>query len=165
MSPGYREALSYCLNQVEASVLAKASVENKACDHLARATPGEFPFEIEMVLDGQSGFTDAIVRCRSCAQAYLIEMLDWSPPRYVARTFRVSLLADDVVVRYAHNRERASCDLKRAAAEWYAVQTQARLTNLSITLDVDDATLVAVRLIPQDTDIPMAHWRERIGSR
>jgi hypothetical protein len=144
--------------------LAKPSIENTACEHLARATPGEFPFTVEMVLDGQSGFTDAIVRCRSCGQAYLIEMLDWAPPRYERRTFRVSLLNDDVVARYAHNRERASCDLKRAAAEWYAVQTQARLTNLSIVLDVEDATLVGVQVIPPDTDVPMAHWRERIGS-
>ncbi len=144
--------------------MAKPSSENTACEHLARATPGEFPFAVEMVLDGQSGFTDAIVRCRTCGQAYLIEMLDWEPPRFVRRTFRVSLLDDAVVARYAHNRERASCDLKRAAAEWYAVQTQARLTNLSIVLNVDDATLVSVRAVPQDTDIPMAHWRERIGS-
>ena len=145
--------------------MAKPSVENKACEHLARATPGEFPFAVEMVLDGQSGFTDAIVRCRTCGQAYLIEMLDWAAPRYVRRTFRVSLLDDGVVVRYAHNRERASCDLKRAAAEWYAVQTQARLTNVSIVLDVDDATLIGAHVLPRDTDVPMAHWRERIGSR
>ena len=145
--------------------MAKPSIEDTACEHLTRATTGEFPFTIEMVLDGQSGFTDAIVRCRACRQAYLIEMLDWSPPRYERRTFRVSLLNDDVVARYAHNRERASCDLKRAAAEWYAVQTEARLTNASIELDVDDAMLLSVRVIPQDTDIPMAHWRERIGSR
>ncbi len=145
--------------------MAKPSSENTACEHLVRATPSEFPFAVEMVLDGQSGFTDAIVRCRTCGQAYLIEMLDWAPPRYERRTFRVSLLDDDVVARYAHNRERASCDLKRAAAEWYAVQTQARLTNVSITLDVDNATLIDARLLPNDTDVPMAHWRERIGSR
>ena len=73
------------------------------------------------------------------------------------------MLNDDVVARYAHNRERASCDLKRAAAEWYAVQTQARLTNVQIELDVDDATLLGAIVLPLDTDIPMAHWRERIG--
>jgi len=145
--------------------LAKPSAGNTACEHLAHAQPGEFPFAIEMVLDGQSGFTDAIVRCRTCGQAYLIEMLDWSGKRFERRTFRVSLLDDAVVARYAHNRERASCDLKRAAAEWYAVQTQARLTNLQIALDVDDATLLDASALPLDTDIPMAHWRERIGAR
>jgi hypothetical protein len=145
--------------------LAKPSAGSTACEHLAHAQPGEFPFAIEMVLDGQSGFTDAIVRCRICGQAYLIEMLDWSGKRFERRTFRVSLLDDAVVARYAHNRERASCDLKRAAAEWYAVQTQARLTNLQIALDVDDATLLGATELPLDTDIPMAHWRERIGAR
>ncbi len=145
--------------------MAKPSAENTACEHLAHAAPGEFPFAVEMVLDGQSGFTDAIVRCRTCARAYLIEMLDWSGKRFERRTFRVSLLDDAVVARYAHNRERASCDLKRAAAEWYAVQTQARLTNVQIALDVEDATLLGATVLPLDTDIPMAHWRERIGAR
>ncbi len=93
-------------------------------------------------------------------------MLDWSGKHFERRTFRVSLLDDAVVARYAHNRERASCDLKRAAAEWYAVQTQARLTNLQIVLDVDDATLArCAPRCPLDTDIPMAHWRERLGAR
>ena len=145
--------------------MAKPSAENKACEHLVRATAGEFPFAVEMVLDGQSGFTDAIVRCRSCGQAYLIEMLDWSGKHFERRTFRTSLLDDEVVARYAHNRQRSSCDLKRAAAEWYAVQTQARLTNLQIALDVDAATLIGATQLPVDTDIPMAHWRERIGAR
>jgi len=144
--------------------LAKPSEADKSCEHLANAAPGEFPFAVEMVLDGQSGFTDAIVRCRTCSQTYLIEMLDWSGKHFERRTFRVSLLDDAVVARYAHNRERASCDLKRAEAEWYAVQTQARLTNVKIELDVDDATMLGATVLPLDTDIPMAHWRERIGT-
>lgn len=116
-----------------------------------------------MVLDGQSGFTDAIVRCSACGQAYLIEMIDWSGKRFERRTYRTSLIDDAVVARYAHNRQRGSCDLKRAAAEWYAVQTQARLTNLSIVLDVDAQMLIRATQLPVDSDIPMAHWRERIG--
>jgi hypothetical protein len=145
--------------------MAKAALENKACAHLVASTSAALPFVIEMILDGQSGPTDAIVRCRTCAQAYLIEMLDWSGAHFERRSFRTSLLDDEVVARYSHNRERSSCDLKRAAAEWYAVQTQARLTNLEITIDVDASTLVGVRLLPHDSDIPMAHWRERLGAR
>ncbi len=115
-----------------------------------------------MVLDGQAGLTDAIVRCHACAQAYLIEMLSWAGARFEHRTFRTSLIDDAVAARYAHNRERSSCDLSRAAAEWYAVQTQARLTNLQIVVDVDSMTLIGTTQLPFDADIPMAHWRERI---
>jgi len=145
--------------------MAKAALENEACSHLVASTPAALPFIIEMILDGQSGPTDAIVRCRTCGQPYLIEMLEWSGAHFERRTFRTSLLDDAVVARYAHNRSRSSCDLKRAAAEWYAVQTQARLTNLEITLDVDASTLVGARLLPPDCDIPMAHWRERLAAR
>jgi len=145
--------------------MAKATLENEACEHLVASTPAALPIAIEMILDGQSGPTDAIVRCRTCGQAYLIEMLDWAGTHFEHRTFRTSLLDDAVVARYAHNRSSTSCDLKRAAAEWYAVQTQARLTNLEITLDVDASTLIGARLLPPGTEIPMAHWRERLGAR
>ena len=145
--------------------MAKAALENEVCAHLVAPKPAALPFDFEMILDGQSGPTDAIVRCCTCGQAYLIEMLDWAGTHFERRTFRTSLLDDAVVARYAHNRSRSSCDLKRAAAEWYAVQTQARLTNLEITLDVDASTLIGVRLLPHDSDIPMAHWRERLAAR
>lgn len=145
--------------------MAKAALENEACEHLVAPTHAAWPFVIEMTLDGQSGPTDAIVRCRTCGQAYLIEMLNWSGAHFERRTFRTSLLDDVVVARYSHNRNSTSCDLKRAAAEWYAVQTQARLTSLEITLDVDASTLIGARLLPPDTDIPMAHWRDRLGAR
>ncbi len=144
--------------------MAKPARDNTACTHLLDAAPGPLPFSIEIVLDGQSGFTDAIARCRTCAQAYLIEMLAWTGRGFERRTFRTSLLDDAVVARYAHDRQRSSCDLTRAAAEWHAVQTQGRLTNLQIVVDVDAMALIAATQLPFDTDIPMAHWRERIDA-
>ena len=143
--------------------MAKAAHDSRACEHFLAAVPGPYPFEVEMVLDGHSGLTDAIIRCRACDQAYLIEMLDWSGASFAHRTFRTSLLDADVVNRYAHDRQRTSCDLTRARAEWYAVQTQARLTDLELTLDVSASTLIGVRSLPAGTDIPMSHWRERLG--
>lgn len=145
--------------------MAKAALDSKPCEHLVTTAAVPFPFAIEMILDGQSGPTDAIIRCGRCGQAYLIEMLDWSGPHFERRTFRTSLVDDEVVARYLHNRQRSSCDLKRAAAEWYAVQTQARLTNLEITLDVDASTLISARPLPDGTDIPITHWRERLAGR
>jgi hypothetical protein len=143
--------------------MAKPDPTSLACEHLITDDPVPFPFDVEMVLDGVSGFTDAIVRCRSCGQAYLIEMLDWWGARFQRRTFRTSLLGNDVVAQYAHNRQRSSCDLKRASAEWYAVQTESKLTPLRITLDLETSQQIESRVLPADADIPMGHWRERLN--
>jgi hypothetical protein len=106
--------------------------------------------------------TDAIVRCAGCGQAYLIELLDWSGERFERRRFRTSLLDDTVIERFQHNRRRGSCDVNRSAAEWFSVQSQARLTDLELTLDTARAELLAARRLAPDTDVPMAHWRERL---
>lgn len=142
--------------------MAKPSPNNTACAHLTTNTAVPHPFDVEMVLDEQVGITDAIIRCRVCRQAYLIEMLDWSGSQRVQRTYRTSLLDDDVIERYARDRNRGSCDVNRAGTEWYAVQNEARLTDLELTLDTRAATLVRGRRLPVATDIPMAHWRQRL---
>jgi len=142
--------------------LAKALPNNTACAHLTTTTPVAYPFDVEMVLDEQVGITDAIIRCRACRQAYLIEMLAWSGPHHAQRTYRTSLLDDDVIERYQRDRNRGSCDVNRAGAEWYAVQNEARLTDLELTLDTRTATLLCARRLPAATDIPMAHWRQRL---
>lgn len=133
-----------------------------ACAHLATSAPSPYPFDIEIVLDEQVGITDAVVRCRQCQQPYLLELIAWSGPQLTHRTYRTSLLDDDVVDDYVHNRSRGSCDVNRAGAEWSAVMAQARLTDLELTLDVRSATVLAARRLPRDADIPMAHWRARL---
>jgi hypothetical protein len=154
--------LTYCLNKREASSLAKPLPNNAACAHLTTDTAVPYPFDVEMVLDEQVGITDAIIRCRVCGQAYLIEMLDWSGPHRVQRTYRTSLLDDDVIDRYKRDRNRGSCDINRAGAEWQAVQNESRLTDLELTLDTRTATLLKGRRLAAATDIPMAHWRQRL---
>jgi hypothetical protein len=133
-----------------------------ACTHLAAASAGAYPFRIDTVLDDQGGITDAIVRCVACGQAYLIELLDWSGAVFERRRFRTSLLDDAVVERFKHNRRRGSCDINRSAAEWFTVQSQARLTDLELTLDTRRTELLTARRLPAHTDVPMAHWRERL---
>jgi hypothetical protein len=142
--------------------LAKPAPDVTACAHLAASAPLPYPFDVEVVLDDQAGITDAIVRCRTCRQAYLIELLDWSGPHFERRIYRTSLLDDDVIERFTHNRNSGSCDVNRAGAEWHAVQAQARLTDLELSLDTRRALLLAARRLPPDSDIPMAHWRARL---
>ena len=154
--------LTYCLDRCEASSLAKALPTNIACAHLTVSAPVAYPFDVEMVLDEQVGMTDAIIRCRVCHQAYLIEMLAWSGPHQVQRTYRTSLLDDDVIERYQRDRSRGSCDVNRAGAEWQAVQNESRLTDLELTLDTRTATVLSGRRLGPAADIPMAHWRQRL---
>jgi hypothetical protein len=152
--------LTYWLKSQQASSLAKPTAT--ACAHLADANPGSYPFRIDTVLDEQGGITDAIVRCAHCGQAYLIELLDWSGRALERRRFRTSLLDDTVIERFQHNRRRGSCDVNRSAAEWFAVQSQARLTDLELTLDILHTELLTARRLPPHSDVPMAHWRERL---
>jgi hypothetical protein len=141
--------------------LAKPSTT--ACAHLARASSGPYPFRIDTVLDEQGGITDAIVRCQDCGQAYLIELLDWSGDIREQRRYRTSRIDDAVIERFKHNRRRGSCDVNRSAAEWFTVQSQARLTDLALTLDTRRAELVSAERLPADADVPMGHWRERLA--
>ena len=41
------------------------------------------------MLDDQSGFTDAIVECRTCGQNVLLEMLEWSGKHFAERVYRI----------------------------------------------------------------------------
>ncbi len=106
--------------------------------------------------------TDALIRCGTCGEALLIEMIEWTPPRFDIRTFRTSRLDDDVIAKFLHNRSRGSCDINRAGAEWHAVQAQAYLTDAVLTLDVRQSRVVGSRQLGADVDIPMGHWRERL---
>jgi hypothetical protein len=140
--------------------VAKPAPGSHVCAHLA--TVGAYPFAVVTVLDDQSGMTDAIIRCRSCGEALLIEMLDWQPPRFDIRTFRTSRINEDVIAQFLHNRDRGSCDVNRAGAEWQAVRAQAQLSDFELTLDVRQSHVVGARHLGADAEIPMGHWRERL---
>ena len=139
-----------------------ATPTTRACRHLEAALPGAYPFRIDTVLDEQGGITDAIVRCTDCGQAFLIELIDWSGEIRERRRYRTSRIDDAVIERFKHNRGRGSCDVNRSAAEWFAVQSQAQLTDLALTLDTRRGELVSAERLAADTDVPMGHWRERL---
>jgi hypothetical protein len=101
------------------------------CDHLQ---PNGWPFEVELVIDEQMGFTDALVTCRTCGAPYLLEMLDW---RGRQRLMRVSTVESSRVTPLLHNLGRGSCDLRRAAAEVRQLQAGADLQPLAVAAGRD----------------------------
>jgi hypothetical protein len=133
------------------------------CSHIANAVSGSTPFTIVRVLDEVGGVADAIVRCAQCQAPYLIELLDWSGPAKLTRTYRVSIVDEPVLARFLKNLDRGSCDIKRAPAEKQSFESQTRLSNLSLTLRADDLSLIARACVPADADIAMSSWRERLN--
>jgi len=132
------------------------------CSHVGDAAPGSEPLTIVRVLDEVGGVADAIVRCATCKQAYLIELLDWSGPAKLTRTYRVSVVDESLLARFLKNLDRGSCDIKRAPAEKQSFESQTRLSNLSLTLRGDDLSVIAHELLPANTDISLSSWRERL---
>ena len=124
------------------------------CPHLA---PGPYPFETVLVLDDQLGPTDWLVRCRTCATAYLLEMLDWQGPR---RLYRLRAPDPDAVAALVRDLDRGSCDLNRAGAQaqHFSLSSE-RLASL-VLLDLQAGTVVELLEVPDDLSIPGAGWRE-----
>ena len=81
------------------------------CKHLA---PGEWPFRIDLVLDAELSFTDALAHCTSCGATYVLELLD---RRADQTLFRVSMPGQSASAGLLHSLSRGSCDLNRAGAE------------------------------------------------
>lgn len=142
--------------------MARPDPSAAPCAHVARAAPGSTPFTLVRVLDEVGGVADAIVRCKTCGQAYLIELLDWSGPAKLTRTYRVSLVDEALLARFLENLDRGSCDIKRAPAEKQSFESQTRLAPLSLTLYGTDLSVIAARPIPPGTDVPTSSWRERL---
>lgn len=133
------------------------------CRHIAGADNAPLPFETAIVLDDQSGITDAVVACSTCGQCVLIEMLDWGGERFSERVYRTSLVDPDAVAHYAHDRTRGSCDVRRAGAEAHAFTNLAQLTPWLIALDLANLRQIGAIRLPEHTDIPLDSWREAFG--
>jgi len=132
------------------------------CTHVANAVPGSTPLTIVRVLDEVGGVTDAIVRCKDCAAAYLIELLDWSGPAKLTRTYRVSLVDEALLARFLKNLDRGSCDIRRAPAEKQSFESQTRLAPLTLTLRATDLSIISTERLSGEADMPMGGWRERL---
>ncbi|MCZ6710052.1 MAG: hypothetical protein O7B25_06805 [Gammaproteobacteria bacterium] len=124
------------------------------CEHL---TPGTYPFQVDLVLDDHLGFTDAVVSCRHCQQAYLLEMLDWANHD---RLFRICVLRSDHAQRLIRDLTRGSCDLQRAGAEVQQMKTASAFSGWLILVDTVEPQISAVAPVPPERDLPGASWRE-----
>jgi len=124
------------------------------CDHVQ---PGGWPFEIELVIDEQIGFTDALVSCRTCGSAYLLEMLDWKAHE---RLMRVSTVDSGRVRRLLHDIGRGSCDPKRARAEVQHLQTSSTYSPWLLLIDSRDVRITGLVPVPPDTPLPTPSWRQ-----
>jgi hypothetical protein len=124
------------------------------CDHVQ---PHAWPFEVELVIDEQVGFTDVLVACRACGAPYLLEMLDW---RRNLRLFRVSSLDSGRVAGLLHNLGRGSCDLKRAGAEIQQLQTGSTFAPWLLLIDATAMRVESILPVPEGRRLPAAGWRE-----
>lgn len=124
------------------------------CDHVQ---PDTWPFEVELVIDEQVGFTDALVACRTCGTAYLLELLDW---RGRQRLMRISTVDSARVAGLLHNLGRGSCDLKRAGAEVQQLQTSATFAPWLLLMDSIAMRIESILPVPADRRLPTASWRE-----
>ena len=131
------------------------------CHHFADAVDAPFPFDVEIVLDDQAGFTDAVVTCRYCGQHVLLELLEGGGARFEARVYRASLVPTQAVALYLKDRARGSCDVKRAGAEAHAFTSLAELTPHLVALDLGAREVSGVVRLPDGVDVPMTSWRER----
>jgi len=125
----------------------------EVCEHVH---PGQWPFQVELVLDDHLGFTEALVRCRHCGATSLLRMLDWRGP---LRVMRMAPMTSDHGDRLIRDLTRGSCDVNRAGAELQHV----RLTPLSrvlILIDTRGPRIEARADAPAGVTIPGAAWRD-----
>lgn len=85
------------------------------CSHLDRGR-----LEVVLPLDDYLGITEAVVRCSTCNQTYLIELLDISG---IKRAFRLTAIEQAIADQLIRDLTRGSCDAQRAATEVQAVKT------------------------------------------
>jgi hypothetical protein len=136
-----------------------------ACDHLQ---PGTWPFDVALVIDQELYFIDALVRCRHCDAAYLLERLDQQQRKGLFRVSRADGRASERVLR---DLARGSCDLNRAGAELASLKSQAPFLTSLLLLDLREPVILSIvdsggaalpgdsaRLLPCD-----GSWFERLG--
>jgi len=124
------------------------------CEHFK---PGSHPYEVLLVLDDHLGPTEALVRCRACAQSYLIELLDWLGSERLFRVAEPDAAATRTLLR---DLERGSCDLARAGEEVRHFSLISERLPVLLLLDTDE-NVIRRRIDVVDADaIPAASWRE-----
>jgi hypothetical protein len=125
-------------------------------DPCAHLQPGTWPFRIVLTLDEQLGFTDALVRCRTCERPYLLEMLDWDAS---TRLMRLAPVDPDVAAGTLHDLGRGSCDLQRAGAQVHQLRSASVFSRWLLWVDLHQPTILARVPVPPDRPLPAAGWR------
>jgi len=126
---------------------------SELCEHVHS---GDYPFQVELVIDDQLGLTDGIVACRFCGRRYLLEMLDW---RGTERLFRISALAADHARRLIRDLTRGSCDVRRAGDEVQHLKSTSSFAPWLILVDTRQPRIDRVAPLPAGTTLPGASWR------
>ncbi|MEM7365131.1 MAG: hypothetical protein AAF525_13995 [Pseudomonadota bacterium] len=127
------------------------------CTHLIA---GDYPFDIEFVLDAYFGIADTIIQCKTCRARYLLNLIDWVAPELHERTFSIRLVDDDVFRRFTHNVSREYCDLARKAAEVHSLTSSSILLDKTMTLNVNTTQLI--RIDKRTENLPTQSWRQRL---
>ncbi len=123
------------------------------CEHLRR---GPWPLHADLVLDEHLGITDALMSCRDCGRAYLVEMLDW---RGSERVMRIAVLEPTQAAGVIRDITRGSCDPDRASAEMEHARSRAERLPWLLRLDTAGPSLLGVAPVPRDRRVPGASWR------
>ncbi len=129
-----------------------AITDSGLCEHVR---PGQWPFQVVLVLDEHLGPTEALMRCRRCGRSYLLEMLDW---RGAARAMRVAVLDPAHADTLVRDLTRGSCDVRRAGAEVQHVRQLAPLLPLLLLVDTAGPVVEAI-VGADDVKIPTGSWR------
>lgn len=124
------------------------------CEHIA---PGPGPYRVTLVLDDHLGPTEALVHCKTCEQAYLIELLDWQG---AMRLFRVAAPDGDATALLLKDLERGSCDVNRAGEEVRQFTLDSQPLPVLWLVDTSARELVGVIDTTGLGTIPTRGWRE-----
>jgi hypothetical protein len=135
------------------------TAELALCPHLARAAPGEPPFETSLVLDAHGAATDAVVRCRHCAGTALLRLLDWAGPDLRLRVYSLAPVAEAHAALLRRDLARGSCDLARPGRELEAFLACAGPVERILALDVHENRLLASAAPPAGCRVPVRSWR------
>jgi len=122
------------------------------CDHLKT---GSYPLQLELLIDAELTFTDALLSCRFCQQPYLLELLD---QRGNQQLFRVSMPDARQCELLLHNLNRGSCDLQRARAEVESLRNISPYLPCLLMLDASQPQILGL-LDLQDAQPPSGSWR------
>jgi len=123
------------------------------CDHLK---PDTYPLQLDLLIDAELTFTDALLSCRVCHQPYLLELLD---RRGSDALFRLSMPDAEQCRQLLRDLNRGSCDLQRAHSELSSLQSMSPYLPYLLLLDCSEPKILQLLELP-DIRLPGGSWRQ-----